>query len=52
MSNKRKKGGIEFKFGYITKKLQCKLQSTIIFVCFNSNKVLRAGKSASKKTLI
>ena len=52
MSSKRKNSTNEIKFGHVTKKLQCELQATIAFACFDSDEVLRAGKSANNKMLM
>ena len=42
----------EIKFGHVTKKLQCELQATIAFACYDSDEVLRSGKSVNNKMLI
>ena len=52
MSVKSKKSNNELKFGHVTKRLQCELQATIAFACFDSDEILRAGKSESNKVLI
>lgn len=39
-------------YGHITKKLQTEFQATIAFACYDSDEVLRAGKSARHHVLM
>ena len=49
--NQRKNKNKAVSFGHVPKRLQTKLQATIAFACYDSDEVLKAGKSAIRGTV-